>query len=151
MYTTKKVAGMFNIHPNTIRFYEKSNFLSPVHRDKNGYREFSEIHVKQISILRLLFINEWPGKRIREASLKLAKELPDWDTSNLRVSVKEYEYVIKQEIKKADEALRLLEHHDNPCYDDNITLSLADASEIIGVTRETVSTGKPPPGGWGEW
>jgi hypothetical protein len=52
-YTTSQIANMFNLHPNTIRLYEVLGFISAPERKANGYRIFTEKHIKQIDIARL--------------------------------------------------------------------------------------------------
>ena len=39
-YNTSTIAKEFNIHPNTVRFYEKIGFLPQIPRKENG--EFDE-------------------------------------------------------------------------------------------------------------
>jgi DNA-binding transcriptional MerR regulator len=54
-YRTSQLAKKLNIHPNTVRFYEKIKFISPVKREKNNYRLFTERHYLQIKIIKLLY------------------------------------------------------------------------------------------------
>lgn len=55
MYKTKEIAALVGIHPNTVRIYEKWGFISPVPRQANGYRIYSNIHLFQLKVARTLF------------------------------------------------------------------------------------------------
>lgn len=55
MYKTKEIAALVSVHPNTVRIYEKWGFISPVPRQTNGYRIYSDIHLFQLMVARTLF------------------------------------------------------------------------------------------------
>lgn len=55
MYKTKEIATLVGVHPNTVRVYEDWSFISPVPRQENGYRIYSEIHLFQLKVARKLF------------------------------------------------------------------------------------------------
>ena len=40
-HNTSTIAKEFNIHPNTVRFYEKIGFLPQIPRKENGYRLYN--------------------------------------------------------------------------------------------------------------
>ena len=41
-YNTSTIAKEFNIHPNTVRFYEEIVFLLQIPRKENGYRLYND-------------------------------------------------------------------------------------------------------------
>lgn len=55
MYKTKEIAALVGVHPNTVRIYEEWGFISPVPRQANGYRIYSDIHLFQLKVARTLF------------------------------------------------------------------------------------------------
>lgn len=55
MYKTKEIAALVGVHPNTVRIYEEWGFISPVPRQANGYRSYSDIHLFQLKVARTLF------------------------------------------------------------------------------------------------
>ncbi|WP_068793114.1 MerR family transcriptional regulator [Brevibacillus laterosporus] len=55
MYKTKEIATLVGVHPNTVRIYEEWCFISPVPRQANGYRIYSDIHLFQLMVARTLF------------------------------------------------------------------------------------------------
>lgn len=66
MYKTKEIAELVNVHPNTVRIYEKWGFISPVPRQINGYRIYSEVHLFQLKVARTLFQCEIVQGNIRK-------------------------------------------------------------------------------------
>jgi DNA-binding transcriptional MerR regulator len=50
---TTDLAKAANVHPNTVRLYERFGFLPPVERDPfNGYRRFTHDHLDQMLLVR---------------------------------------------------------------------------------------------------
>ncbi|MEG0628522.1 MAG: MerR family DNA-binding transcriptional regulator, partial [Enterococcus sp.] len=37
----KKAAEMFDLTPDTLRYYERVGVIPPVHRNESGYREYT--------------------------------------------------------------------------------------------------------------
>ena len=52
-YNTSTIAKKFNIHPNTVRFYEEIGFLPQIPRKENGYRLYNQIHYEQLKLIRI--------------------------------------------------------------------------------------------------
>ena len=46
-YNTSTIAKEFNIHPNTVRFYEEIGFLPQIPRKENGYRVYNDEDIKK--------------------------------------------------------------------------------------------------------
>lgn len=61
VYRTSQLAKIASVHPNTVRIYEKSNFISAVPREKNGYRRYSEKHLDQLLFARKALPGPYPG------------------------------------------------------------------------------------------
>ena len=53
-YNTSTIAKEFNIHPNTVRFYEKIGFLPQIPRKENGYRVYNDEDIKRLKIISSL-------------------------------------------------------------------------------------------------
>jgi len=66
VYKTKEMAKLVSVHPNTVRIYEKWGFISPVPRQVNGYRKYSELHLFQLKVARTLFQCEIVQSNIRK-------------------------------------------------------------------------------------
>lgn len=48
MYTIGELAERAGVNIQTIRYYERINLLPEVERDPNGYRSYSDIHIKLV-------------------------------------------------------------------------------------------------------
>lgn len=68
---TAQIAKIANVHPNTVRLYEEWGYISPVARLKNGYRQYTEIHVHQMLIARLAFKHEFIQNNLRKKATQL--------------------------------------------------------------------------------
>ncbi|WP_422123243.1 MerR family transcriptional regulator [Planococcus sp. X10-3] len=72
MYTSE-IAKNVGVHPNTVRLYEEWHYISPVPRQPNGYRIYSEIHVLQMTIARLAFKQEFIQNNLRKKATKIVR------------------------------------------------------------------------------
>lgn len=68
---TSDLAKAVGIHANTVRLYEKWGFLPQAERSLSGYRRFTEYHLDQLHLVRLIFDGGWPGKLIRKTGLEI--------------------------------------------------------------------------------
>ena len=108
MYRTSDIASRAQIHPNTVRFYERLGLISPVPRSANGYRIFNDRHLVQVKVLRCIYLDEWPGDSIRKASLHIVEALKVWDLETARRHAQSYQSTIAAEAEKARQAIEIL-------------------------------------------
>lgn len=73
MMRTSEIAKLAQVHPNTVRLYEEWGFISPAPRKANGYRDYSELHLKQMLIARLAFRQEFIQNNLRKKATKIVK------------------------------------------------------------------------------
>ena len=101
-YKTAEVAAIIGIHPNTVRLYEKLNLIPKPERLPNGYRVFTEFHVKQCKLIRLAFQIEvlQNGLRKKIAQMLTVSATGDFDTAI--TITKEYLKQIKQERRRSN-------------------------------------------------
>ncbi|MGG1550969.1 MerR family transcriptional regulator [Paenibacillus ferrarius] len=62
-FTIQQTAEITGLTAHTLRYYEKIGLLNGVHRDSNGYREYSESDISWIDFLLRLRIT---GMNIRD-------------------------------------------------------------------------------------
>ncbi|WP_315069134.1 MerR family transcriptional regulator [uncultured Clostridium sp.] len=53
-YSTKDVTEKLSISKHTLRYYEKEGLLFPIARDKNGNREYSDLNLEQLILIRCM-------------------------------------------------------------------------------------------------
>ena len=138
MYTTKEIADLFKIHTNTVRFYEKMKYLSPVRRKENGYRVFTERHINQLSIIKLIYLKEWPGKNLRSKSNKIIEALPEWDLTYLKELTSEYILSIESEIEKVRQAIGAIKNIPKEREHGGEKISYSDTAKKLGITKDTL-------------
>ena len=139
MYRTSDIAKINNIHPNTVLFYERLGLISPVPRESNGYRVFNERHLVQVMVLRCIYLDEWPGKPIRKASLKIIEALKSWDLAAAHECAKAYKKTIASEYEKAQQAIHILEKWTAETKPEaGNTYTRREAASMLGVTSEAL-------------
>ena len=107
-YKTAEVAAIIGIHPNTVRLYEKLKLISKPERLSNGYRVFTEFHIKQCKLIRLAFQVEvlQNGLRKKIAQMITVSATGDFDTT---IALTEnYLKQIGQERRNAEEAIEIV-------------------------------------------
>ena len=72
-YKTAEVAAIIGIHPNTVRLYEKLELIPKLRRLSNGYRVFTEFHIKQCKLIRLAFQVEVLQNGLRKKIVQMLK------------------------------------------------------------------------------
>lgn len=55
IYKTSEVASIIGVHPNTVRLYEEWGLISKPERLENGYRIFTDLHIRQMQLARIAF------------------------------------------------------------------------------------------------
>ncbi len=140
MYKTSDIARKNNIHPNTVRFYERLGLISSVSRNANGYRVFNHRHLVQVMVLRCIFLDDWPGEAIRKASKEIIAAMKSWDLDAARHFTQAYKKVIEAERQKALQAIHILEKWSEIPAMSNTdqTYNRREASALLGVTPEAL-------------
>lgn len=142
-YTTIELAQIFHIHPNTIRLYERLNYISIPERATNNYRIFTDLHILQIKICRCIFGYPFTNRNIRNAGNEVmwASSKQEWNIG--RQNAERYIKIIEQEIKIARRIAIILNqwaHTVNPQknLDNKNYLSRKEVADRYAVTVEAV-------------
>ena len=136
-YKTAEVAAIIGIHPNTVRLYEKLKLIPKPERLSNGYRVFTDFHIKQCQLIRLAFHIEvlQNGLRKKIAQMIMVSATGDFDTAI--TLTKEYLTQIKQERENAEEAIRIVKQILSGGIQENShNLKRKDASELLGISMD---------------
>ncbi|MEC2074056.1 MerR family transcriptional regulator [Alkalihalophilus marmarensis] len=139
MYRTKEMAQLVGVHPNTVRIYEDWGYISPVPRKENGYRFYSEVHLLQMKIARLLFTCEivQGDMRNRARQIVYASGKEDFQGSlqltTQYISHLETEY--HHAVKAADVVEKWLRKES---VQGNQTYSRKEVAKLLSVTSEAL-------------
>ena len=139
-YTTIELAKIYHIHPNTIRLYERLNYISIPERAANNYRIFTDLHILQIKICRCIFGYPFTNKNIRNAGNEVmwASARQEWNMGKQKA-----ERFIEQEIKIAKRTAIILNQWANTAApkkntDSDNYLSRKQIADHFAITVETV-------------
>jgi len=139
-YTPNDLAKMYHLHSNTIRLYEKLNYISPALREKNNYRVFTDHHVLQVKICRCIFGYPFTNRRIRDAGNEVMYASARCQSDNGKQLANKYVQTIQYEIDIATLTANMLHEWKNS--NNNLLegqfLSRKQVAEYFGITTETV-------------
>ena len=138
-YKTAEVAAIIGIHPNTVRLYEKLKLIPKPERLSNGYRVFTEFHIKQCKLIRLAFQVEvlQNGLRKKIAQMITVSATGDFDTA---IALTEnYLKQIGQERRNAEEAIEIVKQILSGGIGVNTQhLKRKDVSELLDIPMDTL-------------
>lgn len=106
---TSDIAKAFGLHPNTIRLYEAWNLLPAVPRSPAGYRLFTQIHLDQVKLIRLVFKCTMFGKGIKSMAYQTIHLSAEGSFDEAVSCAKTLRDMIQIECRQAEEAERFLE------------------------------------------
>ncbi len=138
-YKTSEVAAVIGVHPNTIRLYERMQLIPKPERQPNGYRIFTDFHIKQCELIRLAFQIEVTqnGLRKKIVQMLLASASGDFDTAIVLTEF--YLEQLGQELRRAEEAVesvkQLLGGHGEK---NSRSLKRREVSELLGISMDTL-------------
>lgn len=138
-YSTSQIAEIVGLHPNTVRMYEEWGLIPKPERKANGYRIYTDIHIKQFGLarkaLKAVVLQAGLRKRIIEA-IKLSAQYRFDEAAEL---VEEYIRIARQEIENAKEAAEICEklYRQEP-QNDGIVYKRSQAAKELGLTIDTI-------------
>ena len=104
--TIKEVSKMYNLSPDTLRFYEKKGLIGPVKKTSGGIRDYEEDDLKRIEFIKCM--------RSAEISVIVLKEYVDlfsagYETIKARRELlEEQKHILEDKIAKMQEAYEKL-------------------------------------------
>ncbi len=138
-YKTNEIARLTGIHPNTVRLYEEIGFITPPERLENGYRVFTELHLRQMELARLAMRAEVLQNGLRKKAIEVIRLCAALDLDSALKSSCEYEAMIKREIKSAKAAVSSVEAILNGNQvPDAMLLKRFEAAKLLNVTMDTL-------------
>jgi DNA-binding transcriptional MerR regulator len=104
---TIDIAKDLGVHVNTIRLYEASGFISAVPRGKNGYRQYSIMHLEQARLVRMSL--HWPYIGDKVTLLDMVKSAASGDLGMAMELAYQYLAQVRMEKTMAESAVEFLE------------------------------------------
>ena len=108
-YTTSQIAKSAGLHPNTVRKYEEWGLIQKPLRKPNGYRIFTDIHLKQIALLRKAFQIEVMQAGLRSRIVNVVKLSAQCRFDEAVQLAQEYILIAGREKQNAKEAAEICE------------------------------------------
>ncbi len=108
-YNTSQIADKCGVHSNTVRLYEELGFIPPVPRASNGYRQYSEIHLEHVLLVRTAFKSTWLGGVIRRKALSILSFSASGSHEEAMQAAREHLVLVRSEREKAEIAAKQLE------------------------------------------
>lgn len=68
-YSTKQVADAVGMRVSQIQYYDSLGLIPNLHRNKNGYREFSDENVTWLKDLKVFVSSGMPLKEVQQLTL----------------------------------------------------------------------------------
>ncbi len=106
---TSDIAKAVGVHPNTIRLYEEWGLLDKIPRSSAGYRLFTQEHLDQVKLVRLVLKCTIFGREIKRMAYDTIKASANGkykDALDTAISLKN---MIEVECRQAEDAERYLE------------------------------------------
>lgn len=107
-YKTAEVAAIIGIHPNTVRLYEKLELIPKPERLENGYRVFTDFHIRQCRLIRIAFQVEILQNGLRKTMIQAIKASARGDFDAAITLIRAYLGQIRREKRNAEEAVALV-------------------------------------------
>jgi DNA-binding transcriptional MerR regulator len=108
-YRTSEIAGRAGVHPNTVRFYEDMGFITKPARLPNGYRVFTELHLRQMELARLALRAEVLQNGLRDKAIEVIRYSAELDFEGAIRSAREYDALLARETENARAAVASVE------------------------------------------
>ena len=138
-FYTSEVAKEVNVHPNTVRLYEKLGLIPEVERALNGYRKYTQAHIDHMRLARLAMGFTWLGGSIRTRTLSVIYQAAEGQLRKALTLAHELQEVIQKEHGYALEAAESLERWVqglSPEEPLSPPLTIGQAANLLDVTTE---------------
>jgi DNA-binding transcriptional MerR regulator len=155
---TSEIAKAVGVHPNTVRLYEQWGFLRPAVRGANGYRAFTDAHLRQMRLAWTALHGGWPGRSIRRSALSLVRQCASGDLPTALEQAYQHLALVQAERVQAEAAASFLERWARGAIadQDGPPMNIGRAAAVLDLTIDTLRSWernglvRPPrsPGGY---
>lgn len=139
-FSTAQLAEQYDLHPNTIRLYEKLGFISMPSRRENGYRVFTEEHIKQVEIVRIALRAEVLQNGLRKQAIEIIKTMAAREYGQAMRLTEDYLAHIETEMKFSEQAIAITEQilSETPICLSPILYTRKQAADSLNITIDTL-------------
>jgi DNA-binding transcriptional MerR regulator len=137
---TSDLAKAVGIHPNTVRLYEQWGFLPKARRSPSGYRRFTEYHLDQLRLVRMIFSGGWPGRNIRKQGLGIIQHAAAGDLGGALELAHQLALQVQSERAQAESATAFLERWASGMLADTTArpLHITEAAHLLNTTADAL-------------
>lgn len=138
-YKTAEVAASIGIHPNTVRFYEEWGLIAKPERKENGYRVFTDPHIRQIRLVRTAFQIEVLQNGLRKKIVEMVKTAARGDFDGAIRLTRDYLIQIQKERINAEEAIQIVRRVlSGDTHEIEFRMKRKEVSEYLGITMDSL-------------
>jgi DNA-binding transcriptional MerR regulator len=139
-YSTSQIADKFGLHPNTIRLYENWGVISSPERKSNGYRIYTDEHIKQIEIVRLALRAEVLQNGLRKKAIQIIQTVALREYAKALLLTDNYIESIDKETEFSKSAIMIVENilYNRPMEVRPITYTRQQAADELNITIDTL-------------
>lgn len=138
-YKTSEVAAAIGIHPNTVRLYEEWGLIPRPRRKENGYRVFTDFHIRQIQLARTAFQIEILQNGLRRQIVQMVKKSAAGDFDGAITLTKSYLEQLRVERRNAEEAIQLVRQIlSGKMHETVSSMKRKEVSEHLGISMDTL-------------
>lgn len=138
-YRTAQLARIAGVHPNTVRLYEKLGFIPAAQRQPNGYRVFTELHLRQMLLARTALQIELLQRGLRKKIVCAVRLSAAGRYDEALALAQGYLDGIEAERRNAEEAVRIAQGIlARPSEAARAPLRRSEAAQELGLTAETL-------------
>jgi len=140
-YSTKAIADIFGVHPNTVRLYERWGYLARAERSGSNYRRFNNDHLRQMRLARTALPGPYPidGTLVHG----MVKKYAAGDTGGAIRMAEEYLAGVEAERGKAVQAMGVLDRWFARKPGSKTTIvhvTRREAAAALGLTVDAIRT-----------
>jgi DNA-binding transcriptional MerR regulator len=128
---TSDLAKAVGVHPNTVRLYEQWGFLPEAGRSPSGYRRFTEYHLDQLRLIRLIFSGGWPGRSIRKLGLGIIEHSAAGDLGGALEMAHQLVLQVQSELAQAESA-------GTPVDATTKSLHIGEVADLLNTTIDAI-------------
>lgn len=137
-YSTSQIAKIVGMHPNTVRMYEEWGLIQTPERKSNGYRVFTDIHIKQFELAKKAFQIEVLQSGLRKRMIDAVKLSARYRFDEAIELVNEYIEITAKEMENTKEAARLSMILFQKSVNDEKYFKRAEVAKELGLTIDTI-------------